>query len=257
MSKSDPIGSRYYLPLGSAERWSSVLFWVAAFSSIAALQIEKVKSPLWYDVVQSIFVTSVVLFFIADLTIRLYLSSRAHEKRNADFVSNAFDVALIADTSQGYFNNNETDPFRRIAFSVLENAFFSKSILYKMLFLDRVVVGCYGLIWLAALLNRATDLALVTAVAQVLFSEQIISRWIRMEWLRTRFERIYDDTYWLIQSSDGSVSKEFQARTIDCLLRYETGKSQAGISLSSRVFRGSNAALSKQWDAIMKKLDSK
>lgn len=255
MSKSDPLGARYYLPLGNAERWTSVFFWTAAVSSVAALQVEKGRLPIVYDVIQSIFVVSVVLFFVVDLAVRLYWSSRAHGKRNSDFVSHAFDVALIAETSLGYFNNKETEPFRRIAFSVLENAFFSKTILQKMLFWDRAFVGGYALIWLIAVLNRATDLALVTTIAQVIFSEQIISRWVRMEWLRARFERIYDDTYGLIQASGNNVSKEFQARTIDFLLRYETSKSQAGISLSSTIFKRNNPSLSKQWELVLGKLN--
>lgn len=255
MSRSDPLGVRYYLPLGNAERWSSVFFWIAAVSSIAALQVEKSRLPILYDAIQLVFVVSVVLFFVIDLAVRLYWSSRAHGKRNSDFVSHAFDVALIAETSKGYFNNKEAEPFRRIAFSVLENAFFSKTILQKMLFWDRTFVGCYALVWLVAVLNRATDLALVTTVAQVIFSEQIISRWVRMEWLRAKFERIYDDTYGLIQTSARNVSKEFQAHTIDSLLRYETSKSQAGISLSSTIFKKNNLALSKQWEAILGKLN--
>jgi hypothetical protein len=75
-----------------------------------------------------------------------------------------------------------------------------------------------------------------------------------MEWLRTRFERVYDDAYGLIQASGSSGSKEFQARAIDCLLRYETSKSQAGISLSSKIFNETNPALSKEWDGIIKNL---
>jgi hypothetical protein len=105
----------------------------------------------------------------------------------------------------------------------------------------------YGTIWLLLALNRKADLSIVSAAAQVVFSEQILSKWVRMEWLRARVERIYDDTYSLIQSSNAGWSKEYRARVIEYLLRYETRKAQAGISLSSSVFKKMNPALSKRW----------
>ena len=256
MARSDPLGPRYYAPLGKAEFWSGALFWTAAVSSIAALQIEKTSSPILYDAVQSVFVVTVVLFFLLSSTARLYWARRAHDKRNSDFVSNAFGVALIADTSEGYFNNSELDPIRRMAYATLENALFSKTILQRMLRRERVTVASYAVIWMLALLNRATDLALVTAIAQVIFSEEIVSRWIRMEWLRARVERVYDDVYGAIQASGGKSSREFRARVVDYLLRYETSKSQAGLSLSSKVFDQINQELSDEWARVLMKLPS-
>lgn len=254
MAKSDPLSASHYSPLQTAEKLSGALFWAAAVSSIVALQLNRDKQP-YYDIVQSSFVVSVVLFFVMDLAVRLYWAPRAHAKRNADFVSNAFGVCLTDEASVGYYNNKATDPIKRIVFSILENSLFSKTIVRKMLLKERLIVGGYAIVWFLAVLNRATDLALVTTVAQVLFSEQIISRWIRMEWLRAKFERVFDDTYSLVQTASDSLSKEFQARCIECLLRYESSKAQAGISLSSKIFEKNNRELSRQWDAIYKKLN--
>jgi hypothetical protein len=62
-------------------------------------------------------------------------------------------VPLIPERSQGFFNNSETKPFRRIAASVLENTLFSKAILQRMLRNERVKVVLYACAWFAALLN--------------------------------------------------------------------------------------------------------
>jgi hypothetical protein len=185
--------------------------------------------------------------FVLGLTARLYWSSRAQSKRISDFVSNAFDVPLIPERSQGFFNNAETEPFRRIAASLLENTLFSKVILLRMLRSERIKIAVYACVWLAALLNRATDLALITGIAQVILSEQIISKWVRMEWLRARVEGVYDDVYSLIQSTRNRGSKEINARVLEYLLRYETAKSQAGISLSTAIFKKLNTSLSSEW----------
>jgi hypothetical protein len=254
MTRSDPVGTEFYLPLRRAELWSDISFVAAAVLSLVALQIDKANSPRIYDAAQSLFALSVISVFIAGIAIRLYLSTRAHTKRAADFVSNAFDIALIPRTSSEYYNNAETEPFRRMAASLLENAFFSKCILQQMLHHERLRIVIYGVLWLLALLNRATDLALITAVAQVIFSEQIISKWLRMEWLRARAERVYDDVYSLIQSYQKSGAKEFKARVIECLLRYETGKAQAGISISTRLFNKMNSSLSAQWSEMADRL---
>jgi hypothetical protein len=184
---------------------------------------------------------------VLDLIIRLYLSARAHLNRMADFLSNSFQVSLIPQTSRGYYNNIETDTLRRMAASLLENAFFSKSILQQMLKRERLKIALYAALWFLALLNRATDVGLITAVAQVLFSEQIISRWLRMEWLRSRTERVFDETYSLLMNKVQQQGKEFSAQVLDSLLRYETGKAQAGISLSTKLFKRLNPSLTQKW----------
>jgi hypothetical protein len=247
MAKNDLVGTKYYAPLALAERISDILFWSAALLSIFALLIEKTSWPMVYDLVQIAFAVSVVGVFLSGLTIRLYWSSRAQEKRMSDFVSYAFDVPLIPEMSKDYFDNAETEPFRRIAAALLENTLFTKAILQRMLRNERVKVSLYALLWLISVLYRATDLALVTGIAQVVLSEQIISRWMRMEWLRGRAEGVYEDIYGLIQAAKGTGSKEFRARTIEGLLRYETSKSHAGVSLSPSIFKKLNSTLSIEW----------
>jgi hypothetical protein len=254
MTKSDPIGTEYYSPLRSAEIGAEVLFYIAAALSIAALQVDKATYSAAYDGVQSLFAVSVLAVFVLGLAVRLYWSTRAHVKRVSDFISSAFDVALISQPSAGYYNNAEVEPFRRVAASLMENTLFSKSILQKMLVGERIKVAIYAAVWLFAALTRATDLALIAAVAQVIFSEQIISRWVRMEWLRNRVEQVYEDIYSLVQPASNRDTKEFKARTVECLMRYETGKAQAGISLSTRLFKRLNPVLTKQWDETARRL---
>jgi hypothetical protein len=112
---------------------------------------------------------------------------------------------------------------------------------------ERIKIAVYACVWFAALLNRATDLALITGIAQVILSEQIISKWVRMEWLRARVEGVYDGVYGLIQATGNRSSKEVSARVLEYLVRYETAKSQAGISLSTAIFKKVNPSLSAEW----------
>lgn len=254
LKRQDPVGPEFYVPLATAEKVSDAAFYLAAALSIIVLLIDKVSQPKLYGAAQATFAVTVVVFFIAGIVIRTYFASRAHSSRFADFVSNAFSVPLIPSPSEGYYNTPAGDPFMRMGASVLENTLFTKSILGRMLRFERARICLYVLAWLWAAVYRATDLELLAVAAQVLFSEQLLSRWVRMEWLRARVERLYDDLFALIQSSSDTRSKEFRARVIEALIRYETSKAQAALSLSSRIFNKLNPELSTRWQSVCTQL---
>lgn len=254
MTRKDPIGPEFYVPLAVAEKFYDVTFYLAAALSIVVLIIDKESQPKLYEAVQATFAVSVVGLFVAGIVIKIYFATRAHSSRFADFVSNAFSVPLVPSPSEGYYNTPGSDPFMRIGASVLENTLFTRSILARMLRFERVRICMYVLVWLWAAIYRATDLELLAIAAQVLFSEQLLSRWVRMEWLRSRVERLYDDLFALIQSSSDTRSKEFRARVIEALIRYETSKAQAALSLSSHVFNKLNPELSLRWQSVCSQL---
>jgi hypothetical protein len=243
----DALTRKFYAPLALVEKFSNACFWLAATLSIAVFFLDKVSYPAASNIAQNVFVVVVIVLFILGLWIRLSLSTRAQEKRIADFLSSAFQFPLLAQPSRRYFDNSELDAFRKIAASLLENLLFTKSILQVMFTRELVVVVTYSVVWLLSMLNRSADLVLITALAQVIFSEQLLSRFIRIIWLRAKTEGIYEDAYAIIQSSQTASSAHFRARVIDCLLRYETAKALAAVSLSTKVFRKLNPTLSTEW----------
>ena len=249
LTRSDPVGQTFYAPLATAENISSAVFYIAAALSIAILVVDRASQPQLSDLMQGTFALAVIGLFVSGIVVKTHFSARAHSKRVADFVSNTFVVPLIPATSQGYYNTTGEDQFVRMGSSVLENALFTKSIVGRMLRFERIRIIVYVLVWLCAVLYRATDLEVVAVAAQVLFSEQLLSRWVRMEWLRSRVEHIHDDLYDLFQASSNHISKEFRARVVEAVILYETSKAQAAVSLSSRLFHSMNADLSQQWEA--------
>ncbi|MFZ6848094.1 hypothetical protein [Undibacterium sp. RuRC25W] len=248
--KIDPIRKRYYRPLEVAESYSNWLFYLVAALSISALVVERAIYPRLYDLVQGAFVVGVLALFFIGLGIRLYWTPRAEDKRRQDLLSNSFVVPLTHEQTSGYYNNDQTNPFRRLCASLLENSFFSKNVSLRMAHGERIRMTVYTLIWIVALLNRATDLALAAAMAQVVFSEQIISKWIRLECLRMRFERIYDGLYRLVQTTTNFDKEEFRVCVLEAFGEYETGKGYGGITLSAKVFEQLNPTLSDEWPKI-------
>jgi hypothetical protein len=190
----------------------------------------------------------VIVGFIINMTNRLYFFPRAEDARRKEFLSNAFDFDLLHERTHGYYNNDEKDPIRRIGVLTLENLFFSKAILHKMAPSIRAKAFAYFLAWIAAALWRDLPQDWVLAAAQVIFSEEIISRWLRLEWARNRAENIYSFTHRLYQMNP--QQDKLAAYAIAAFADYESGKTLAGILLSSKIFTKYNKTLSAEWEIV-------
>lgn len=248
MSHSDPIRTNYYGAVQTAEKVSDLLFYLNALLSFCTLLVDQKAHPDAYDIVLLLFSISVVAMFALGIILRLYLTPRAEDKRRQDFLSSACSVSLIHQQTDGYYNNDFKDPIKRMAAQVLENSLFSKEIALRMARRERFKVAIYALIWLVLLHNRRTDLGWIVAASQAIFSEQILSRWLRLEWLRIRFEKTFDDVFKLFQTRPSIA--QFNAHALDAVSMYETAKANAGITLSSEIFDDLNPTLSEEWGTV-------
>lgn len=252
MSRHDPIRVNYYDALERADKLADWLFYLGAVLSIASLFVVKDEHPLFYNVVMIGFAVSVLFMFVVGLSTKLYFSPRAEDGRRQDFFGNAFGVDLSHEKTDGYYNNDQTEPVRRIAAQVLENSFFSKNIALRMAFRERIKISVYVFLWIVCLSRRESDFGFILAASQAVFSEQVLAKFVRLEWLRIRFERTYENTYRLFKSKPSDA--DFNAMTLEILSFYETSKSNAAIPLSSTVFEKLNSKLSIEWDSIKKSL---
>ncbi|WP_066260690.1 hypothetical protein [Hydrogenophaga flava] len=248
MSKSDPVRENYYASVDRAEKTADGLFYVTAILSIISLFVERAMYPLEYEIVQTSFAVCVITLFIVGVVNRLYWTPRAEDKRRQDFFASACGVTLSHQKTDGYYNNDLTDPVDRMAAQVMENSHFSKAIVLRMASTERIKVATYGALWFICVLNRHADLGLIVAASQAVFSEQILSKWLRLEWLRIRFENTYDEMHRIFQSKPPTPT--FRAQTLESLGKYETAKATAGITLSSSLFHKMNDQLSAEWDLI-------
>jgi hypothetical protein len=252
MPRSDPIRRDYFDAVAQCEDGLSWIFYLGAVLSFASVLIDSTKHPTAYAVVLVAFAISVIALFAVGLVLRLYLVPRADDKRRQDFFSSAFGIALTHQSSDGYYNNESANPIKRIAAQVLENSFFSKAIALRMARSERTRIAFYTTVWLICVFNRRTELTVVVAASQAVFGEQILARWIRLEWLRMRFERTFDDVYRLFTARP-QIAK-FNAMALDAFGVYETAKSSAAISLDSRIFDELNSPLTVEWDRVRAKL---
>lgn len=246
--RSDPVGDTYYSRVASADKASELLFYIGAVLSFGVLFVEKAEHPTTYRVVNFLFVLAVLSLFVLGAVLRLYLTPRAEHKRRLDFFSSALGIKLTHETSVQYYNNTENEPIRRTAAQLLENLHFTKNIVLMMLRWERVKVGGYAVAWLACLLWQHADIGLIVAISQAIFGEQILARYLRMEWLRIECEHLYDQTYQSFASQGNADA--FRALTLNAVVAYEAAKAIAAIPLSSTIFHRENAGLSGEWEKI-------
>ena len=242
--KRDPLGQEFYAPLVRAEKTADVLFFTAGALSLAALFVTP-HDGILFRLVGVAFPLSVMALFIVTHAVRLYFFPRAQRGRLRDFLSHAYGKPLQPKQSVAYYNNSATTPPARILAQTLESVFFTKSILLKMCSWERALVVGYFAIWSIAVLNRTTDLALIGVIAQLVFSEQIVSRYLRVEWLRSKCEALYEQVFNLIQGT-GTTGPA----PIEFFTWYETVKATAGVSISGRLFEQNRERLNKEWEDI-------
>ncbi len=253
--RSDPVGDKYYAAVTKADFASDCLFYLTAALSIAVLFLDKTSWPLLNRLATGGFVIAVIALFFIGLGTRLYWTPRAEGQRRLDFFTNALNVSMTHETSVKYYNNAETDPIRKMAAQVLENTHFTSSIALKMAPWERARGVIYAFVWLICMQLPDADLGLIAAATQAVFAEQIFSRWARLEWLRSNCERIFREVR---QSfSSGATGDEFRATTLNSFSNYEMTKAIAGITLSSKLFKRENAALSSEWEDIKKSIGLK
>lgn len=251
IKKTDQISEIYYKPLERAEKCSCIFFYLSAILSCVTLIINKDQWPKVFNASQTLFLVLVIFLCLISILIRLYLAPRAQEHRYKDFLSHAYNIPSHEKT-KGYYNNNENIPFRRIGIQTLESSFYSKNIIVDMLIFERIKFASYLFIWFILLINRSTELNVVTIVTQIIFSEFLLSRWFLTEWLRYKFEKTFENLFTLFKNK--TIKKVFESNSLEMNVVYEMAKANSSITLSEKVFMRKKNELDREWKKIMNSL---
>lgn len=254
MPKIDTVSKNYYVPLAQMDTVGGFLFWAISFLSIATLLIDKAAYPEVNVTLQIVFLIGAILFFVHGQFQNIYLFPRAEDARRQEALSNSFNVALTHEETVGYYNNDQTNPLRRLAANSMESVFFTRAIVRKMLLRQRITTGLYVVAWIAAMAYPSTNLEVIGVAAQAIFSGEIIGRLVRMEWLRIRSEQLFNDFNRLFTSGKGATKLVTQAQIIEFFTYYETTKSTAAILLCNKIFDDHNPSLTTEWDRIRARL---
>ncbi len=246
--------SKYYKPVDTVNVLLAILFWVSIFSALVLLYAEATIPPSIQEHIQTIFIILVVGQIVLSLILKLYLTPKAERERRKQLLSDAFGVALSNNETSLYYNNAYSASLLRLGANTMENAFFSKEIAKDMLKYKRIITAIYLIAWLFAVINRDSDLAIITWATQIIFSGQVMAQWVTMETLRFRCNQTYEQLYAHFLHGVGENTPEGIATILDAFTAYESTKAVVGINLSTKTFGKLNDNLTREWHRIRTKL---
>lgn len=248
--KQDPIGKKYFLPLVRTECLSTIAFYVSALLSITLFFFINGGNGRWIELLESLFILSVSVLVISETLVRLYLGPRAQIKRFQDFLGQAHGKTITSLQTKNYYTTALTSPDEKVAAQLLENSFYSEDTASQMVNKERWKIGIYLLLWLLLLLWRNISLSFLIVIFQIIFSHQILLRWLHLEWLKYQFEEIFEKTYHCIKYKDN-----IEVIIPELLVRYEMAKANAGITLSSKIFEQRSEVTDANWTIIKSDLN--
>jgi len=252
MTKVDPIRENFFKPYEQAEAISGILFYGAAVVSFSTLFLSKQAYPSVGEALQVVALLAAIALFVLGLAIRLYLMPRAEDQRLSDFFGQGFNVDLGGERTQGYYNNDLHQPMRRLAAQVLENALFSRAITRRMSHGERWRAGICVLLLIICIAFKRSEYDLMIATTQIVLSEHILSKFIRLEWLRCKCEDAYRCAWDLLSSPP--PEPVFSARVLAAIGAYEAAKANAGVLFDSKVFNALGSTLEEEWGTVRTRL---
>jgi hypothetical protein len=247
--------SQYYKPAEMIGKLILTFFWINAAISFIVPYSVNIFGKEMSKTIQIFFTISVLIYFIASQVSSLYLVPRAEVMRRTQLLSNSFGVPLSQDNTVLYYNNSFSPSVQRLAANTMENSLFSKEIILSMLHRKRVIIIAYTLAWLFAISFRQNNLELVTWITQLIFSNEIFSEWLKLEFLKLRCEKVYDDLYFYFFHKIEKGSPSSNANLIGIFTAYESAKSTAGLILSSNDFNKLNPSITKKWEGVRQQLN--
>ncbi len=246
--------SKYYKPVEKLEKISQSMFWVYIVLSFVIPYSDSIFGIQIKDFLQIVFLVFVLGYFGLSQVSSLYYLPRAEFERRKQLLSDSFEVPLSSDNTQGYYNNNFVPSTMRLGANTMENAFFSQAVSLKMLEKKRVIIVGYIFIWVLVLMIRSNSLETISWITQLVFSGEILIGWLKLEIFNYRCKKVYDELHQLFLLQSEQNSPNTIATLLHSYATYESAKSEAGISLSTKIFNQLNNSLSTEWMRICDRL---
>lgn len=244
---------KYYDKLNTLNDLCVWLFLINAIISILLFFLGNFHVLI--NVLNTIFIITTIIYFIADSYLSIYLIPSVEGKRRVNLISNSFDVPLDNETTNKYYNNNIEPSILKLGANVFENSLFAKEVTARMCVKERKKILVYVTLWVGALAFRNVDLELLTIISQTLFTSTLLTQWLKLEYLRNKNEEIYKCLYDLFLIYKDGKDKKLTAKFLDCFVSYEATKAYSGIKQSTEIFFEINDEFSQEWEKIKEKLN--
>lgn len=243
---------KYYKQLNYVDFVCNVLFWLNATVSILMFFLNGYQAAV--EALTYVFIGTTLMFFIADNYLSIYLLPSVEGKRRVHLISESLDVPLDYEVTNMYYNNNIEPSIAKLGAHIFENSLFAKEVTAKMCSKERTKILVYAAIWMVSLTVRTVDLELIAIISQTLFASTLLTKWLKLEYLRNKNEQIYKCLYDLFLFQRDNEDAKFSAKILDCFVSYEAAKAYSGIKQSSKIFFEINDTYTAEWERIKEKL---
>lgn len=244
---------KYYKQLNFIDLVCTLLFWLNALISILIFFLNGYQ--LARETLTYIFIITTVLFFIADNYLSIYLIPSVEGKRRVHLLSKSLDVPLDYETTQKYYNNHIEPSILKLGAHIFENSLFSKEVTARMCTIERRKILLYAVLWITSLTIRTVNLEFIAIISQTLFASTLLTKWLKLEYLRIKNEQLYNCLYDLFLLRRDNDDARVSAKFLDCFVSYEAAKAYSGIKQSSKIFFQINDEYTEEWERIKRKLD--
>lgn len=247
---------KYYKKINSFSKFSNVFFILNVFISIVSVGID--NKMQYKEVLDYIFIATILIYFVTDNYLTIFMMPEVEEKRRKNLLSNSFNVPLDNERTINYYNNDVEPSIVKLGVNIFENSLFGMRVTHEMVVSVRWKIGAFILLFLILLVMRETKLEFISIVTQVLFASALLPSYIRLEKLyyknRSTFAELYN--LFLHNNKNEMVGNpKMIASLLDCFVKYEASKAYSGVRQDSKIFKKLNTEVSAEWEEIKIQLE--
>lgn len=231
-------------------------FWTILILSSAPLVCNDfcVKNNL-LDSLNILNIIGISLFFCIELINEFILIPQADNKRRDDFIDNSFGSKFAANSSIGYYDNDEiNNGLYKASVNLFENCFFTYSLI-KTTTISKIVFPIIMVILtIVFAFYGFKQVPVALTVLQAIFSANILGQLFKHFILLNRLSSIQDTWILLFQRNDLKTdTQKYQTHIYKYWLQYETLNSKINAGVSDKIFIKHNPTLTEAWKNLKTK----
>ncbi|MBB5623734.1 hypothetical protein HDE69_004821 [Pedobacter cryoconitis] len=230
-----------------------ITFWVIFALSIVPTILKSMDIQLIFDDFLNIInIVSLLVYFILENIVDLFLIPQAEHKRRDDFIDNSFDTKFAVNNSIGYFDNDEVSHgLYKAATNLFQNCFTTYSLI-KLLTPIKIITPAIVLIAVCVMAYYGfQEVPFFLSILQIFFSANLLGALVKHLILLQRLSEIHDDWITLFQTAGfDSNSTTFNTQIFRNWLRYETLVTKIPASIPDKFFHKHNQRITSEWLAL-------
>lgn len=230
-----------------------LIFWLIFLLSIIPAILKMLEVNLSIDdVINTLNIICIALYFILDIVVEYILVPEADSKRRDDFIDNSFGSTFSTNPSIGYFDTNElSQGLYKAATNLFENCFFTYT-LVKAITIRKTIVPAVALLSVAVFSYYGfKQVPFALSLLQALFSAALLGELVKHFVLMIRLHTIHDAWITLFQHPDFKINVDkYRTYIYRYWLQYETLHSRIQAGIPDKIFEKLNSRLTQEWNNI-------